>query len=753
MSPVSRGRKKKKKSRSGRAQRQSPIAILDGLHRTIVDGFRPLAHTRDPFEVEMFTSGLLGTLPNAKGVGFEPDEALLLGLVSYCERRRSPQSIAALHALRVLATSTDVRGAASDTIAMLDVPAPPWAGAIGNVELRECWRMADVYGDQADVTCVFGYGNQRHALCYLVDFNHMGGWVKDVFPIDEPDAVLTEMRKSVEQSDGIATVTPLDPAEARHLLERGFQATETTWEPDVADTFSEFRALGLARCRALPDTASEQPDLDEVSDHQRERLVEEFLASDEAAALSSRESAAYGARLIVDYGCDYDESQPLRVSPAKIEIFMLGWLPKKVLLDDDDKAAMPAVVTAWTRWAARRNNLPPAAAAEVVEAAEEIGRHFADEYDDPANASPGRLLLRGLDNVGSLDEVQGALERRTFAMPYFGTRIGDEVYPMLDPNDPDERGILIEGEHPEYHAALADPSFHGEIDGVNPGLHVAFHEIVAHQLWDDDPPEAWRAAQRLRDQGHERHDILHALAHVVATDLHGTLTTGQAVDDAAYRQALEALGRGKATRRKAAARPRASTAAATAYQVKIGIRGASPPIWRRLQVPAETTLAQLHHVIQAAFGWKDSHLHHFRDSADRRYAPTGTESWGDKPGNEAGTRLRDVIGAEGDKLRYEYDFGDSWEHDILVEDVLTDGPRDRAVCLAGRRAGPIEDSGGVWGYDYLCEVMADPDHPEHAERRDWVYDIVGVARFDPAAFDKDAVNDALAAVPIGAARR
>lgn len=748
VSPVSRRRKKRTGSGKGR-QRLSSVPTFDGLYRSIVDGFRPLAGTLDPFEVELFTSGLLGTLAKPEEVGHDADPDLLDGLVKYCRRTATPAAVAALHGLRVLATTAEVRDAATAATASLNRPAPVWAASIGTVDVVEAWKMADVYGDQADIMCVFGYGDRRHAVMVLVDFNHLGGWVKDVFPVDEPDQVLAQMRVSVDESGGIAALKPIDPGEARRLIEKGFEATEMTWQPDVGDTYAEFRALALARTEALPDTAPPLVEPADVTADERERIVEEFLASDEAAKLPSVESARYCARLVVDYGCDYDESQPMRVSPAKMENFLLGWLPRKVVLDGDDKAAMPAAVAAWTRWAAGRSHLPAVAVAEVVEVVEGVGEAFPDTYDDPANASPGRLMLQGLGELDGIDDVQAALERRHFAMPYYGTRIGDDDYPRLDPNDPDERHLLIEGEHPEYHAALADPSFDGEIDGVNPRLHIAMHEIVANQLWDDDPPEAWTAAQRLVAQGQERHDVLHALADVVARQLHGALSSGLPIADSAYRRALDALGGGgRRSARSAKPRPRLSAPGdAATYQVKIGIRGAKPPIWRSLRLPADTTLAELHHVIQAAFGWQDCHLHHFFDDAGRRYTPADYESWADAPADEASTRLRDLVRQPGDKLRYEYDFGDSWEHDIVVEDVLTE-KSTAAVCLAGRRAGPVEDSGGVWGYAYLCEVMADLGHPEHSDRQSWLYDIVGIRHFDPAAFDKDFVNDALTAVPI-----
>jgi hypothetical protein len=210
-----------------------------------------------------------------------------------------------------------------------------------------------------------------------------------------------------------------------------------------------------------------------------------------------------------------------------------------------------------------------------------------------------------------------------FAMPYFGTRVGEEDYPRLDPGDPDERRLLIEGEHPEYHAVLDDQGFEGEVDGVNPRLHIAIHEVVANQLWEDEPPEAWRAAKRLRDAGVDRHDILHQLGSVATGQLHGALTRGQPVDLGAYRQALDALRPPLSGRR---AKSAAAPVKGAVYQVKISLHGARPPIWRRLRLPASTTLAQLHQVIQAAFGWEDAHLHAF-EAGGRRYSRPDFELW------------------------------------------------------------------------------------------------------------------------------
>jgi Domain of unknown function (DUF1841) len=516
---------------------------LDGVHAELLRTFRPALRATDPLEVEVLASDVLGSWWNRLPPGEDPDVVFGEGAIAHAARAGTREAMAVLRALAVLGVTPAQRDAASSAAAALaaaGVADPPWAATIGRVQVGACWRLADVFGDQASLLAMFGYGSREHGLVALVDFNHLGGWVKDLFVTPEPARVLRELRTAA-RSEPFTVVDRVDPAEARRLLEDGLAATEATWEPEVTEEFRQFRALALARCRAMPEPDRPAQPAPEVDDAQRDAIVAEFLASPHAASLPD-EAARYGARLLVDFGADYDAGKPLRVSPAKTAGFLLDWVPAKVVLDDADRDALPDVVVTWVRWAGERTGLDASAVAEVVDVARDCGDEFPEAYDQAAEASPARQLLHGLDIGGDLADAQDALDRRMFAMPYFGTRIGEEDYPRLDPGDPDERRLLIEGEHPEYHAALADPAFDGEIDGVNPRLHIAIHEVVANQLWEDDPAEAWHAAKRLRDAGVGRHDILHQLGSVVTDQLHGALTNRQAVDVAAYRQALDALG-------------------------------------------------------------------------------------------------------------------------------------------------------------------------------------------------------------------
>ncbi len=172
-------------------------------------------------------------------------------------------------------------------------------------------------------------------------------------------------------------------------------------------------------------------------------------------------------------------------------------------------------------------------------------------------------------------------------------------------------------------------------------------------------------------------------------------------------------------------------------QLKVSLVGASkPPIWRRLLVPATMRLNRLHEAIQVAMGWDDYHLHAF-EAGSVDYGPPDPEL-GHR--DERRTSISDLLSGPGDRMRYVYDFGDHWQHDIVVEKVLAAEPGARyPVCLTGKGRCPPEDCGGVWGYADLRATLANPTHEEHADILEWL-GIETAAEFDPHAFDADEVN-------------
>jgi hypothetical protein len=176
------------------------------------------------------------------------------------------------------------------------------------------------------------------------------------------------------------------------------------------------------------------------------------------------------------------------------------------------------------------------------------------------------------------------------------------------------------------------------------------------------------------------------------------------------------------------------------YQLRIALRHTKPEIWRRVLVAGETTLATLHYIIQTAMGWENMHLHVF-GVGDFEYSDP--EMKVKRAKDERSAKLFRIAPKKGDAFFYEYDFGDSWYHDVKVEAVSEGDDRypGHPVCIGGAGACPPEDCGGVPGYEYLLKVVRDRKHPDYQYK---------VGRFgrriDPEAFDIDLVSHGLAQV-------
>ena len=178
---------------------------------------------------------------------------------------------------------------------------------------------------------------------------------------------------------------------------------------------------------------------------------------------------------------------------------------------------------------------------------------------------------------------------------------------------------------------------------------------------------------------------------------------------------------------------------AQVYQLKVSLKQIAPPIWRRIVVPDNISLDILHVIIQLCMGWNGSHLHEF-DINDRHYSlPDEEDEFYDFNNlDESDFKLNTLGFKEGSKFTYTYDFGDGWEHSILVEKI---SPAETGVklpvCLKGKRACPPEDVGGAWGYADFLEALHDPNHEDHEDCLEWAGD------FDAEYFNLTEVNQAL----------
>jgi hypothetical protein len=170
------------------------------------------------------------------------------------------------------------------------------------------------------------------------------------------------------------------------------------------------------------------------------------------------------------------------------------------------------------------------------------------------------------------------------------------------------------------------------------------------------------------------------------------------------------------------------------YQCKITLIGIKPPIWRRIQVQ-DCTLDKLHQHIQIAMGWTNSHLHQFDINGECYGDPEILDDGFDdfKCIDSTKTNLSQVLPKTGERFafKYDYDFGDSWEHEVLFEGSPKVDPKAKyPICLEGERACPPGDCGGVWGYDDFLEAISDKNHEEHERMLEWIG-----RKFDPEKFD------------------
>ena len=463
-------------------------------------------------------SELLGTWWGQRGDSTRAaDVERLVGeaLVDYAARRSSPAALALLSGIACLGTPRQASKAEQAALELMErgVRSPNWAQHLGAVTGSDCYVNSDLYGDTDEVVCVFSYGGtEPHALVTVVDYN-ADGMIRDGWVTSQVTKLLELCRKPDGEGDR-SGFKPLDAPMARRMLEAALAETDAAANPPVSESFASYHAFIRARIRAPPpaavsgrpagtagpvgqvgpggSTAKRRP----WSKDRRAMLAAEFLASDEAEDLSDRSSASRCADRIIDYGCDQDFGRPLRMSPVKVETFLLNWLPRKVMLLPEEQEAMPHVLLAWVRWAGRRRGLDDKTVSDTLDAVFNAMGPFGRAYRDPAEFGLDSALVARLLPDSDLE----ALPRRAFAFPLLHGRVGGVELATLDPADPDGRRALL--------AAAHEDSAPGD-------RHLEQHLDLADRLWRGDPPSLWEAAQRLLDADQDRHLVLHVLMDVI----------------------------------------------------------------------------------------------------------------------------------------------------------------------------------------------------------------------------------------------
>jgi hypothetical protein len=309
-----------------------------------------------------------------------------------------------------------------------------------------------------------------------------------------------------------------------------------------------------------------------------------------------------------------------------------------------------------------------------------------------------KLLARPVELVGCM----------LAAIPKLADELGDSV-------------VSVDADH-TFEAVVGDLVGHGGSASLQRACEVAWSTAMLRYSFPD-ATELQLEYQRLRSDGDVRR-ILEAVAGL------GVLTVADGVI------ALTAAGA-----RIVGAWLGMGTPVSDALYVKVTLaESADPVIWRRLRVPADIRLDRFHQVLGAAMGWQDSHLHVFERGSDRYGFPDPElDIRADRE-----LALNALLAHPGDRLRYEYDFGDSWEHEIVLE-AVEQGGQDGPRCLDGAGRCPPEDVGGIPGYEDLRRVLAAPNEEGHTEALEWL-GFENAADFDGAEFSLESANAAIAGV-------
>lgn len=545
-----------------------PGAVFDEMLRAS----RAMLAMRHPLDAELAFSELLGSWWGERVPGVDVERLLGEGLIAHATASAKPAGLGVLAAITALGTSDEQRSLAEQGMIALQergLQVPHWASQLGAVTPVAVYVNSDQFGDADDVVCVFsrdGAGTgapgdlpPEHALILVLDHNG-GGVLRDAWVTTKVGQLLDRCRERAA-ADEFARFSQVELTAARALLSRALERTEQmvagasqdrasgpVLEPiglTVSDltggSLAAHFALANARVRTLPgppDGVGASP----VPVWRRDRravLAARFLASDEAAELSDSYAASRCADHIIAHGCDVDSGRPTRISPRKVESFLLHWLPGRVVLLPEEQEAMPHVLAAWVRWAGAQGGLPEVAVGATLDAVWESTAEFGRVYRDPARPLGLRQeAVRRLLPDGDF----ASLARRMFAFPLLASELVTWAPEEFDPDTARGRRALLRLDHyGEYEASTPHSGRHSSgrdrwyrpVTGDDPERERELdrHERLAKRLWHGRPANLWAAARRMLDRGVARPAVLAALGEVLES----------ATGEADLRRRLDAL--------------------------------------------------------------------------------------------------------------------------------------------------------------------------------------------------------------------
>lgn len=555
MSPKKRGRKPQQRRHrphdTSRARvRAARATIPPELLSMMLAAGKDMVHGDGPLEAEGIASSLVGVWWGRELIDADIEEVLGEALVAEAARRRTAESLTLLTAIASVAGGRLAIKAATgaQTLDQVGVTGPAWLAQIGRATPVACYRTWDIAGDAFSVISLFAYdGEPPHAVCVLVDRN-LGGMAKDAW-LTEAGREVVETWQQECAASGLMTIDALDPALARALIEDAFEVTERALphDPPISDEIRSSRAQVLTRMRLLP----ERPGTLDISDLVDTALPEDirfrgegwdeerdrFLATDEVKALGRPRIVKGCVDAILEYGEFCDHGRLLRVSPVKNELLLADWLPTWAGLSASQVSVMPEVLRLWTQHVAARAELPEEVLDEALASIDQFSPGLAAAVAAADKSGHGFLREHVVgDDVWERADHAYRLTFALLAAP--GRDLFDEGLATVE-DDLHEVAVLA---HPEYdEGSLLHDGPNRDDDEVEPRLHLVLHDVIASQLWQDNPREVWRTARRLQLGDYDPHEIHHMLAYAVAEPLRRSVVNREPFDSDVYLTRLSEL--------------------------------------------------------------------------------------------------------------------------------------------------------------------------------------------------------------------
>jgi hypothetical protein len=467
---------------------------LSGLWTAIAAG--------DLVQAEVETSAIMSLPGQAGSMDAGDSDAFIASLIVNLGRSKPTPDGAAFLRLLMSLGSPVVKRSASRALAELTqdgIYPLDWVTEAGRATPVAAWRHHDIFGDDEVVVVTFSHGGTEHVLVAQVDLT--------VLPVVTKLAVATEAAAMIEAMK--ATDEPFERtgqislAEARRRLEEPLARCDQELIPGLDDRTASFLPLARSRVRRLP--ADDTPPALTAAD--RAAAVDDFMASPQAAGCvkADRDATRFWAEVLTGYNARIPGESLARVGPRRLSLMLLSHVPVTFSLSPAQREQLAPSVTAWTRWAAAREGFDEAATAHLEEQLRNALAEFDELYDD-ADRAAARAYLADLA-AGDADAawLAGSHVRREFAMPFPQDRPDDKLA-LLDATDPADRGAFAEAEF----ADCTPP------DGMTSEQFVAAAQRVIEELWREDPPGTWQAAQRMVAKGKSRHEIIHELAGAAA---------------------------------------------------------------------------------------------------------------------------------------------------------------------------------------------------------------------------------------------